>query len=58
MLVGKNTAVCYIFAGESDNPSSRIPALWNVGILLHKQVTRSKHFAFAFWLQVLKSDNL
>jgi hypothetical protein len=23
---------------------SLIPALWNIGILLHKQATRTKHF--------------
>ena len=26
------------------NPPSLIPALWNIGILLHKQATHPKHF--------------
>ena len=30
--------------GGSGNPASLIPALWNIGILLHKQATRTKHF--------------
>ena len=37
----------YWKAGESGNPRnppSLIPALWNIGILLHKQATRAKHF--------------
>ena len=31
-------------AGGSGNPPSPIPALWNIGILLHKQAIRTKHF--------------
>ena len=40
----------YCNAGGSGNPPSIIPALWNIGILLHKQatrvlgLTRTKHF--------------
>ena len=30
--------------GGSGNPSSLIPALWNIGIILHKQATLGKHF--------------
>ena len=30
-------------AGGSGNPPSLIPALWNIGILLHKQTTHTKH---------------
>ena len=29
--------------GSVNNPPSRIPALWNIGILLHKQATHPKH---------------
>ena len=38
------TRIKYLKAGGSDNPPSLIPALWNIGILLHKQATRTKHF--------------
>ena len=31
-------------ASGSGFPPSLIPALWNIGILLHKQATRIKHF--------------
>ena len=34
----------YWKASGSGNPSSLIPALWNIGILLHKQATLGKHF--------------
>ena len=35
----------YLKAGGSDNPSFLIPALWIIlGILLHEQATRTKHF--------------
>ena len=30
----------YWKAGGSGNPPSHIPALWNIGILLHKQAKR------------------
>ena len=33
-----------ISLGRSGNSPSLIPALWNIGILLHKQATRNKHF--------------
>ena len=31
-------------AGGSGNPIFFIPALWNIGILLHKQAIHAKHF--------------
>ena len=34
----------YWNAGGSGNPPSLIPTLWNIGILLHKQATQTKHF--------------
>ena len=34
----------YWNAGWSGNPPFLILALWNIGILLHKLVTRTKHF--------------
>ena len=34
----------YWKAGGSGNLPSLIPALWNIGILLHKQATLGKHF--------------
>ena len=34
----------YWKAGGSGNPPSLIPALWNIGILLNKQATQTKHF--------------
>ena len=34
----------YWNACGSGNPYSLIPTLWNIGILLHKQATRTKHF--------------
>ena len=34
----------YWNAGGSGNPSSLIPALWNIDIFLHKQATHTKHF--------------
>jgi hypothetical protein len=34
----------YLKAGGSDNPSFLIPAHWNIGILLHQEATRAKHF--------------
>ena len=34
----------YRNACRSGNPPSPIPALWNIGILLHKQAIRTKHF--------------
>jgi hypothetical protein len=34
----------YCNAGWSGNSPSLIPTLWNIGILLHKQATRTKHF--------------
>ena len=34
----------YWKSGGSGNPPSLIPALWNIGILLYKQATRTKHF--------------
>ena len=36
--------VKYWNAGRSGNPPFLIPALWNIGILLHKQATLGKHF--------------
>ena len=30
--------------GGGGNLPSLIPALWNIGILLHKQATHAKHF--------------
>ena len=32
-----------MLVGVSGNPPFLIPALWNIGILLHKQATRTKH---------------
>ena len=34
----------YENAGGSGNPPSLISALWNIGILLHKQATHAKYF--------------
>ena len=34
----------YWNASGSGSPPSLIPALWNIGILLHKQATLGKHF--------------
>ena len=34
----------YWNAGGSGNPPSFIPALWNIGILLHKQATLTKQY--------------
>ena len=34
----------YWNAGRSGNPPSSIPALWNIGILLHKQALLGKHY--------------
>ena len=34
----------YLKTGGSSNPPSLIPALWNLGILLQKQATLTKHF--------------
>ena len=34
----------YCNAGWSGNPPFLISALWNIGILLHKQATSNKHF--------------
>ena len=34
----------YCNAGGSGNPPSLISALWNIGILLHKQATHAKYF--------------
>ena len=38
------TRIKYLKTSGSGNPPSFIPALWNIGILLHKQATRAKHF--------------
>ena len=42
----------YWNAGGRGYPPSCIPALWNIGILLHKQATRTKHFEpeCTYWL--------
>ena len=37
-------SIKYSKAIGSGNPPSLIPALWNIGILLHKQATQTKHF--------------
>ena len=34
----------YCNSSGSGNSPSLIPALWNIGILLHKQATHVKHF--------------
>ena len=34
----------YWNASGIGSPPSLIPALWNIGILLHKQATQGKHF--------------
>ena len=34
----------YWKASGSGNPPSLIPALWNIGISIHKQATLGKHF--------------
>ena len=34
----------YCNVGGNGNPLSLISALWNSGILLHKQATHAKHF--------------
>ena len=47
----------YVAVGRSGNPLFLIPALWNMGILLHKQATQTKHFTSGVGkrFQVLKS---
>ena len=42
----------YWKAGGTGNPPSLIPALWNIGILLHKQATRT------FWRPVYVSAKI
>ena len=38
------TRIKYVKASGNVNPPSLNHALWNIGILLHKQATRAKHF--------------
>ena len=40
----RTTKIKYWKASGSSNPPSLIHALWNIGILIHKQATRAKHF--------------
>ena len=39
----------YWNAGGSGNPPSLIPALWKIGIVLHKQATQTKYFDGGKW---------
>ena len=48
----------YWKVGGSGNPPSLIPAIWNVGILLHEQATLGKHFEyFELWHITPKWNN-